>query len=295
MKPSLSVQEQLELLKSRGLMIDDETTCRQLLATDSYYRFSGYARYFQEAPHDGNDSFREGTSFKTILDIYQADAAIRHRLSRQLTAVELMLRTKVAKVIAEEYSPYGNYLEDSFYLDTSDRVVESCLRDISRSREPYILRYKEEQSSNGEMYSTLPIWSAVQAFSFGTLSKIIERGASGNLRARLASEIGVAQGGFSSRVKALVYLRNRCAHHSRLWNHSAIDAGATPNNVRGRAKRQVGQFDPRSIADIVASLDDIYLRCELGEPVLYELYQEFSNVPSLWDGFTRPVSPGNHR
>ncbi|MFW0169433.1 Abi family protein [Rothia sp. P4278] len=232
---------------------------------------------------------------KTILDIYQADAAIRYRLSRQLTAVELMLRTKVAKVIAEEYSPYGNYLEDSFYLATCDRVVESCLRDISRSLEPYILRYKEEQSSTGEMYSTLPIWSAVQAFSFGTLSKIIERGASGNLHTRLASEIGLGQRGFSSRVKALVYLRNRGAHHSRLWNHSVIDAGATPNNVRGRAKRLVGQFDPQSIADIVASLDDIYLRCELGKPVLNELFQEFCGVPSLWAGYTRPLSPRNHR
>ncbi len=76
----------------------------------------------------------------------------------------------------------------------------------------------------------------VEALSFGTLSKCIERGAQDQLSDAVATSLGAAKAGFAYRVRALVYVRNRCAHHSRIWNHSIIDAGPTPNNVRTKAK-----------------------------------------------------------
>ncbi|MGC9535644.1 Abi family protein [Streptomyces sp. UG1] len=63
---------------------------------------------------------------------------------------------------------------------------------------------------------------AVEAWSFGTLSKAIERGAGGTLADAVATSVGVARAGFAYRVRSLVYLRNRCAHHSRLWHHSVL-------------------------------------------------------------------------
>lgn len=50
-----------------------------------------------------------------------------------LACVEIMLRSHVARVIADEHGAYGGYLEEGFYTDVGDRepTVESCLRDIS--------------------------------------------------------------------------------------------------------------------------------------------------------------------
>lgn len=225
---------------SRGLAVPDATECARFLAAANYYRFSGYARYFQKAPHLGDDGFRPGCTFEEIRAVYDADEALRTALVRPLARVELMLRSHTARVIADEHGPYGRYLEADFYTDVGDReqTVESCLRDIERSRDRHILRYRGAGGDSAD-FSELPVWSAAEAWSFGTLSKAIERGAGGTLANSVATRIGVAKAGFAYRVKALVYLRNRCAHHSRLWHHSVIDAEQREEEgeERGRAVR----------------------------------------------------------
>ena len=294
MKPSLSWDEQVALMVGRGLIIDDESACARFLAASNYYRFSGYARYFQKAPHLGDDDFRPGTTFDEVRAVYDADEALRTALVRPLAQVELMLRSHVARVIADQHGAYVRYLEEDFYTDVAGRepTVTSCLRDIDRSKDRHILRYRD--GGDRADYSKLPVWSAVEAWSFGTLSKAIERGGSGSLADDVATSIGVAKAGFAYRVKALVYLRNRCAHHSRLWHHSVIDAGPTPNNVRNKAKRLAGQFSPRSVIDVIASLDDMTFRGVVADPLLPWLVDNHVRESNFWRGVTTPEAPRDH-
>jgi len=298
LKPSLSWAEQVRLLRKRGLAVDDATGCEKFLAAQNYYRFSGYARYFQRAPHHGDDLFVPGTSFEAIRRIYDADEELRQALGGQLARAEILLRSRTARVVADRCGPYRSYLSAGFYTDapSAEPTVESCLRDIERSRERHILRFTSVSDTVGtSRFEELPIWSAVDAWSFGTLSKCIERGDSGSLAGAVASSLGVAQAGFAYRVRALVYLRNRCAHHSRLWNHSIIDAGPTPNNVRARAKRLAGQFEPRSLLDVIASMDDILARGMAAEPILPALVAGQSAHVSFWQGLCAPVSSRDHQ
>jgi abortive infection bacteriophage resistance protein len=295
-KPSLSVGEQVALLARRGLVIDDEAVCAAFLGSNNYYRFSGYARYFQRAPHMGNDTFAPSTTFAEIRRVYEADEALRTALSQPLACVELLLRTHVARVIADGHGPYGSFLEQSFYTDVGnvEPTVESCLRDIERSKDRHILRYRGIEGDRAD-YSKLPVWSAVEAWSFGTLSKAIERGAGGTLADAVATSVGVAKAGFAYRVRSLVYLRNRCAHHSRLWHHSVLDAGPTPNNVRSKAKRLAGQFEPRSVLDVIASLDDVAIRGKAADPVLPQVVEQHPRDSLFREGLARPQSPRDHR
>ncbi|MET7771135.1 Abi family protein [Nocardia sp. NPDC005366] len=289
------MEEQVELLGRRGLVIEDEAGCSAFLAANNYYRFSGYARYFQQAPHLGDDDFRPGTTFHDIRTIYEADEALRSMLVPPLARVELLLRTHTARVIAAAHGPRGRYLKDDFYMDVGqgERTVESCLRDIERSKERHILRFTTTDAGR-QGFSELPVWSAVEAWSFGTLSKCIERGALGTLPDAVAASVGVAKSGFAYRVRAMVYLRNRCAHHSRLWHHSVIDAGPTPNNVRVKAKKQAGQFEPRSVLDVVASLDDVLVRSRTENPVLPVLTQQHPRDSQFWRGLACPQNPRDH-
>ncbi|ALM19085.1 Abi family protein [Mycobacteroides abscessus] len=296
MKPSLSWEAQVALLVERGLTIPNTDECAAFLAAHNYYRFSGYMRYFQQAPHEGNNLFQPGTTFEEIRDVYDADEELRLALIPRLARAEVLLRTHTAYVIANDHGPRGKYLEEDFYTDIGDAepTVESCLRDIERSKERHILRYKSTDTG-GVNFAELPVWSAVEAWSFGTLSKCIERGARGALAGAVATSIGVAKAGFAYRVKALVYLRNRCAHHSRLWHHSVIDAGPTPNNVRAKAKRLGGQFESRSVLDVIASLDNILDRGRTGNAILPELVQRHERTSIFWQGLSRPQNPRDNR
>ena len=293
MKPNISWTEQVDLMVKRDLAVTDISACEKFLAATNYYRFSGYARYFQEAPDRGLNNFRPGVTFDEIRAVYNADAALRITLFESLTQVELMLRSHVARAIADGHGAYGQYLEEEFYTDLRhhEPTVELCLRDIDRSRDPHILHFRGASPDRAN-YSNLPVWSAVEAWSFGTLSKVIERGAKSNLADAVAESTGIAKAGFAYRVRALVYLRNRCAHHCRLWHHSILDAGPTPNNVRQKAKRSVGQFEHRSVLDVIASLDDMTDRTKIGYPVLPQLVTDHRDNPTFWAGLAQPQSQG---
>ena len=57
MKPQLSYDKQADLLARRGLTIDDRKECMDFLSTVSYYRLSGYFRYWQRDPAKGDNQF----------------------------------------------------------------------------------------------------------------------------------------------------------------------------------------------------------------------------------------------
>lgn len=79
-KDWLSFDEQLELLAGRGMCIEDECTAVQVLSCVSYYRLSGYFRYWQKDPEYGDNNFIPGTSFSRIYQLYVAERALPLRV-----------------------------------------------------------------------------------------------------------------------------------------------------------------------------------------------------------------------
>lgn len=63
-----TIDEQIEILKGRGLSIEDEIVARDFLLRNNYYRISGYSLTLRS-----NDVFHPGTSFRNIQDIYEFD------------------------------------------------------------------------------------------------------------------------------------------------------------------------------------------------------------------------------
>jgi hypothetical protein len=71
--------------------------------------------------------------------------------------------------------------------------------------------------------------------------------------------------------------------------------GPTPNNVRVKAKRLAGQFAPRSVLDVIASLDDVLVRSKTADPVLPELVQRHDRDSAFWKGLACPQNPRDHQ
>lgn len=288
MKPWKSWPQQVELLRDRGLEIGEEDSCVSALRRVNYYRLSGYARHFQVEPGRGDNRFVPGTRFTDIVALHDLDVEMRHMLMQTLTQVELVLRTAYAYAVAREDSPRGGFLSDGFYISggQGDSAAVSIRKDLNRSKDHFIAHFRELEAP--EPYAALPVWAAVEAFSFGTLSKAIERAHSVDIVDLLNSEYGLAKQGLAYRIRALVYLRNRCAHHSRLWNHFVVDAGPTPANARNRAKKRIGQFHPQSVMDVIVFLDDIASRAIGHSKILDGVSELASSNRVYWDGIVSP-------
>lgn len=84
---------------------------------------------------------------------------------------------------------------------------------MTESRDPFTAKKINKDTHD---YSKLSIWCAVEALTYGTPSKSIEYAWDGDVSKRIAKENNIPYADFPGRIRAIVYLRNRWAHHARL-------------------------------------------------------------------------------
>lgn len=72
MKEWKDYSQQLDILQTRGLLIDDEKQALVYLKTLGYYRLSGYLYSFRKISHQGgrSDYFLENSRFSDVKQLY---------------------------------------------------------------------------------------------------------------------------------------------------------------------------------------------------------------------------------
>lgn len=88
-------------------------------------------------------------------------------------------------------------------------------QEYSRSDEEFIKAFATKYSN-----SLPPSWISIEITSFGTLSMLYSNLLPGKEKRAIARHFGISDSVFSTWLHSIVYLRNICAHHSRLWNRS---------------------------------------------------------------------------
>lgn len=211
-KPPLTIEEQIELLRQRKLIIENEEFAKEVLNSVSYYRLSGYTLSLR-----AGNLFHEGVTFRSVYQIYEFDRKLRHLLLGVIEVVEIALRTQIANHMALKYGALG-YLNSSYFRDPlfHQEFLLELQKQIknTKNKELFIRHYIEKY--NGKF----PIWAAVEIFSLGMLSKFFK-----NLK--IEDQKAISRGYYDfppqylvSWIHALVTLRNICAHYGRLYNRT---------------------------------------------------------------------------
>ncbi len=235
------------------------------LSRVNYYRLSGYFRYWQRDPARGDNTFIRGASFETIQRLYEAEQSLVLVCDEVLHPLEVLLRTRFAYHYALRVSPIGGFVTGQGLSqspkDKAKRVQDYPLANLAQSKETFVSHYRDEIKADGrylpQAYDRMPIWVAVEAFSFGTISRLISASKKSGVLDDLAESLGVSQAKLPSQVRSFVYLRNRIAHCAKLWNHSVLDVpGLLPNTAR-RAKRDHRPFSNHSVYKILIALDEV--------------------------------------
>ena len=144
----LSYDEQLDLLTRRGMWIEDESAAARVLSCVSYYRLSGYFRYWQKDPEYGDNNFIPGTSFNTIYQLYVAERALATACQDLLAACEIVLRTRFAYYYGTHVGSVGTFARGvGFTRPPSDKIAhvdERILSDLNRSTDAFIAHYRDD-------------------------------------------------------------------------------------------------------------------------------------------------------
>lgn len=112
-----TIDEQLEILKDRNLVIDDELLARQSLSFYGYYEIvNGYKQFLLNTQAE-TERFTDGETFSHLLSLYQLDKEFRNGIMEATLEIELVLRTAIAYVIAEQFGELqSDYLKPKNYM-----------------------------------------------------------------------------------------------------------------------------------------------------------------------------------
>jgi abortive infection bacteriophage resistance protein len=212
LKPFHSYDDQIALLESRGLNVPDHGQALEFLKHHNYYRLSAYRFSFQDAP----DHFQPGTTFEDLCQLYRFDRGLRLLVGEACKSLEISVRARWAYVLGEKHGKLA-YEDPSVFRQAQRHTqhLASLDREIDRSHEVFIEHYK-----NTYGMPRPPIWAACEVMSFGLLSRFYANIRQASTKKQISMTYGLSARGLESLLLHSSYLRNLCAHHSRLWNRS---------------------------------------------------------------------------
>ena len=211
-KRSLTVDEQINLLLERGLLIPDFEKAAHYLSHLNYYRLAAYWLPF-EIDHSTH-RFISGTSFEDVLNLYTFDRKLRLLMIDAIERIEVSVRSTWAHVMTRRYHPHCHLDRTLFKAKWNyDRHYKIIEKEVLRSTETFIVHLKQKYSE-----SLPPLWATVEIMTFGQLSNWCSNTRHRQDRNEVAMQYGLDERILTSLLHHLTIVRNTCAHHARFWN-----------------------------------------------------------------------------
>lgn len=206
MKDPKTIDQQVQILINRGLIINNIELAKEFLNQVNYYRFSGYLKLFSN-----NDIFDINTSLEDIIEIYDFDCELRKILYSFLGYIEVLIKTQLAlnlslNINAIFYLDKNNFLDEDRFNSLQNDLNDSITRKYSK--EPFIKHFQGDY---------LPIWVLVEIMSFGNISMMYANLIDSNKDLVCKSYLNINKIYLKNYLYVLSNLRNSCAHHTRIY------------------------------------------------------------------------------
>lgn len=213
-----TLDEQIEILRNRGLVINDVEKAESLLLSENYFFINGYRHIFLKNHKDSN--FIKGTTFEELYAVFQFDRNFRNILFKNLLIVENNLKSIISYRLSKKYGiKEKDYLKPSnFSLDSKKiRQVNDVLNKIKRQ-----IKINGRQHSATlhylSNYGYVPLWILVKLLSFGMINEFYSI-------LKPEDKLSIAQY-YNLDVETLgIYIgllsnyRNLCAHEDIVYEH----------------------------------------------------------------------------
>ncbi|MFZ7094300.1 Abi family protein [Primorskyibacter sp. 2E233] len=242
LKTYKTIDECLDMMLMRGMVIPDMDFARRMIERPGYYRLSAFYypfRAFCEVPGEADkvrcDRFRDGTRFDDVVAFYLWDKRVPLEITDAIERIEIALRAAIVEVLGA-LNPQGHRDPRSYKpeirepneqgdvpIDLFASKLEEAFR---RSKEEYAKHFKRRYSGSP------PIWIEAGTWDWGNMAFIL-RYLNDRRKDEIAARIhpDLPRSVMESWVNALNDVRNDCAHHSRIWNKNLINSPGIPKGT----------------------------------------------------------------
>lgn len=211
-----TLDEQVDILKNKGLVIKDEAKARNILLRENYFFISGYRHLFTIE----KDKFLTGTTFEELYATFLFDRAIRNTFFKNILVVENNIKSITSYQLSRKYG-----FKEKDYLNP-----DNFSQDSLQSRQVYdvLNKVKRQIRVNGrkhtatfhyiEHYGYIPFWILVKVLSFGIMAEFFDI-----LKYEDQEDISnfyqINPEVLEIYLSLLSNFRNVCAHEDILYDH----------------------------------------------------------------------------
>ena len=96
-----SLDEQIEILRYKGLIVQDEKYARNVLIRENYFFLNGYRYLFMKSSN--NKRYIEGTTFEELYSLFLFDRSFRNIIFKYLLVIENNTKSIIAYQLSKKY------------------------------------------------------------------------------------------------------------------------------------------------------------------------------------------------
>ena len=213
-----TLDQQINILKEKGLVINDIDFAKKVLFKENYFFLSGYRYLFMTKYKE--KKFNDGTTFDELYSVFLFDRHIRNLMFKNILIVENNIKSITSYQLSKKYGfKEKDYLNpDNF---TKDPMREKQVYDVlSKMKRQIRVNGKQHTATQHYMfnYGYIPMWILVKVLSFGLISELYlilkneDKEAISNFYEIDTEEMGTY-------LNLLSNFRNICAHEDILYDH----------------------------------------------------------------------------
>lgn len=176
-KPFKTLDEQISILKSRGLIIPDEEAAKLSLLCNNYYNvINYYSKFFMVG---GTDNYLPDVSFNEILSVYYFDKEIKSIFLKATIDIEKCLKSMIAYYFSEAHSEDYSYLNvnnfDCSKITKTVNLISGISKTIAqKEREKIDNSIKHYLNHYLNHHFNVPLWVIMNYLSFGQVVQFYE-------------------------------------------------------------------------------------------------------------------------
>lgn len=213
-----TLDEQIEILKSKGLVIRDYEKTRDILFRENYFFLSGYRRLFMVSAKDRN--FISGTTFEEFYGVFVFDRKVRNIMFKFILIIENNVKSIISYTLSRKYGiREKNYLEPKNF--TQDSFKARQVHDVINKMKRQIRNNVKQHTATVHYlnnYGYIPLWILVKVLSFGIISELYSI-LKPEDQMKVAEEYDLDVETLLTYLALLSNFRNLCAHEDILYEH----------------------------------------------------------------------------
>lgn len=208
-KTFLTIDELINNIKAKNIIVKDENTVRNIIETNNYYFIMGYKFAFKNI--DG--TYKNNTSFEDIYSLYIFDKILKLIILDPILEIEQKLKTIYTNNYSQRYGFKVNDILDSNNYDLSNNYLNDTLSNLDKQLNDFGNKNKAIVFYRNN-HSFIPLWVYMKILSFGMIRDMFYVSKNNDkdyMKKKLTDEI-ISSNEVANMLRLLVRVRNICCH-----------------------------------------------------------------------------------